>query len=67
MSDTNHTETDAEETVVISTRLPRELVEFLDSAKEDLCNSRVGVIRLAVTQFRKSYEAAAVAAKSRAA
>lgn len=51
-----------EETVVISTRLPRRLVAFLDATGEELSNTRSGVVEFAIKTFEAGYEAAKAAA-----
>lgn len=53
-----------DETVVISTRLPRRLVAFLDATGEELSNSRNGIVEFAVKTFEAGYEAAKAAAEA---
>ncbi len=56
---------DTKDSIVVPIRLPRDLVDFLDTAKEEMCNTRAGTIRLALSQFRKAHEAREAATASR--
>ena len=47
-----------DETVSVTIKLPQDLVEFIDSVAVDQCNKRSGIVRLALTNFRKATQAA---------
>ncbi|MEQ1750752.1 MAG: hypothetical protein ABL974_15090 [Prosthecobacter sp.] len=47
------------EECVVTVRLPKELAEFLDDVAESACNTRAGIVKLAVKSFRESLSKAA--------
>lgn len=46
-----------DETVSVTIKLPQDLVEFIDSVAKEQCNKRSGIVRLALTNFRKATQA----------
>ena len=47
-----------DELVSITVKIPQDLVHFIDSVALEHCNKRSGIVRLALTHFRKATEEA---------
>ena len=52
------TEPESEDTITMSLRLPVDLANWVESQAKDLCNSKNGIVKLAVTKLKAATEQA---------